>query len=92
MSLTGITLTKLTIIILNSSNHSLGKLLCKLLLNVNSVHEVEESSEDEVVLSVLEVLLSSDFAHEETNTAILTIRTNQKNILFKLFLFKLLKK
>ena len=48
-----------------------------------------------VVLSALEVLavlLSSDFAHEETNTAILTIRTNQKNILFKLFLFKLLKK
>jgi hypothetical protein len=47
----------------------------------------EESSEDEVVLSVLAVLLSSDFAHEETITAMLTIRTNQYKILFILFLF-----
>ena len=41
------------------------------------------------VLSVLEVaavLPSSDFAHEETSTAILTINTNQYNILFILFL------
>ena len=44
------------------------------------------SSEDEVELSVLAVLLSSDFAHEDTTTAILTIRTNQDNILFILFL------
>ena len=42
----------------------------------------EESSEDEVVLSVLAVLLSSDFAHEETITAMLTIRTNQEVRLF----------
>ena len=42
----------------------------------------EESSEDEVVLSVLEVELSSDFAHEETSTAMLTIKTNQDNKLF----------
>jgi hypothetical protein len=48
----------------------------------------EESSEDEVVLSVLAVLLSSDFAQEETSTAILTIRTNQYNILFILFLYR----
>ena len=51
----------------------------------------EESSEDEVELSVLEVLavlLSSDFAQEETSTAILTIMTNQYNILFILFLYR----
>ena len=44
----------------------------------------EESSEDEVVLSVLAVvsLSSSDSAHEETSTAMLTIRTNQDNKLF----------
>ena len=49
----------------------------------------EESSEDEVVLSVLEVLAvlpSSDFAHEETSTAMLTINTNHDNKLFILFL------
>jgi hypothetical protein len=39
------------------------------------------------VLEVLAVLLSSDFAHEETITAMLTIRTNQYKILFILFLF-----
>ncbi len=46
----------------------------------------EESSEDEVVLSVLVVvvLLSSDFAQEETITAMLTIKTNQDK---KLFIF-----
>jgi len=48
----------------------------------------EESSEDEVVLSVLAVLLSSDFAQEETSTAMLTINTNQDNILFILFLHR----
>jgi len=48
----------------------------------------EESSEDEVELSVLAVLLSSDFAHEETINAILTIRTNQDNIFFILFLHR----
>ena len=36
----------------------------------------EESSEDEVVLSVLEEELSF-FAQEETSTAMLTIKTNQ---------------
>ena len=48
----------------------------------------EESSEDEVVLSVLAVLLSSDFAHEETSTAMLTIKTNKDNKLFILFLHR----
>ena len=47
----------------------------------------EESSEDEVVLSVLAVLLSSDFAHEETITAMLTTRTNQDKF-FILFLHR----
>ena len=37
------------------------------------------------VLAELAVLLSSDFAHEETITAMLTINTNQDNILFILF-------
>ena len=48
----------------------------------------EESSEDEVVLSVLAVLLSSDFAHEETITAMLTINTNQEVKLFILLLYR----
>jgi hypothetical protein len=48
----------------------------------------EESSEDEVVLSVLAVLLSSDFAHEETITAMLTKRTNQEVRLFILFIYR----
>ena len=48
----------------------------------------EESSEDEVVLSVLEEELSSDFAHEETSTAMLTIKTNQDKKLFILFLHR----
>ncbi len=48
----------------------------------------EESSEDEVVLSVLAVLLSSDFAHEETSTAMMTIKTNQDKKLFILFLHR----
>ncbi len=42
------------------------------------------------VLSVLEVaavLLSSDFAHEETSAVMLNIRTKQYNTLFILFLF-----
>ena len=38
------------------------------------------------VLAELAVLLSSDFAHEETITAMLTIRTNQEVSLFILFL------
>jgi len=42
----------------------------------------EELPEDEVVLSVLS---SSESAHEETITAILTIRTNQEVRLFILF-------
>ena len=49
----------------------------------------EEPFEFEVVLSVLEelsVILSSDFAHEEVNTVMLTIRTNQDKILFILSL------
>ena len=48
----------------------------------------EESSEDEVVLSVLAVvsLSSSDSAHEETITAMLTTRTNQENKIFISFL------
>ena len=48
----------------------------------------EESSEDEVVLSVLEEELSSDFAHEETITAMLTIKINKDNKLFILFLHR----
>ena len=51
----------------------------------------EESSEDEVVLSVLEVvavLLSSDFAHEETSTAMMTINKNHDNKHFILFLIR----
>ena len=48
----------------------------------------EESSEDEEELSVLAVLLLSDFAQEETSTAMLTINTNQDNILFILFLHR----
>ena len=50
----------------------------------------EESSDDEVVLSVLvvAVLLSSDFAQEETITAMLTIRTNQEVRLFILFIYR----
>ena len=47
----------------------------------------EESSEDEVVLSVLEEELSF-FAQEETSTAMLTIKTNQDNKLFILFLHR----
>ena len=50
--------------------------LSEVLVELSEVSS-EESSEDEVVLSVLAVLLSSDFAHEETITAMLTIRTNQ---------------
>ena len=48
----------------------------------------EESSEDEVVLSVLAVvsLSSSDSAHEETITAMLTTRTYQDNNFFISFL------
>ena len=52
----------------------------------------EESPEDEVVLSVLEEELLSDFAHEETSTAMLTIKTKQFNILFILFLPSVLEK
>jgi hypothetical protein len=48
----------------------------------------EESSEDEVVLSVLAVLLSERLEHEETSNAILTIKTNQNNELFKLLLLR----
>ena len=61
----------------------------KLVLNkITQVELFEESSEDELVLSVLAVLLSSDFAHEETITAMLTIKTNQDNKLFILFLHR----
>ena len=47
-----------------------------------------ESAEDEVVLSVLAAvsLSSSDSAHEETITAMLTTRTNQDNNFFISFL------
>ena len=55
--------------------------LSEVLVELSEVSS-EESSEDEVVLSVLAVLLSSDFAHEETITAMLTIRTNQEVRLF----------
>jgi hypothetical protein len=40
-----------------------------------------------VVVVAVAVLLSSDFAQEETSTAMLTITTNQDNKLFILFLF-----
>ena len=48
------------------------------------VSVVEEPPEDVVVLSELAVvsLSSSDSAHEETSTAMQTIRTNQDNKLF----------
>ena len=55
--------------------------LSEVLVELSEVSS-EESSEDEVVLSVLAVLLSSDFAHEETITAMLTIRTNQEVRIF----------
>ena len=59
-------------------------------LDVVVVELSEESSDDEVVLSVLvvAVLLSSDFAQEETITAMLTIRTNQEVRLFILFIYR----
>ena len=44
------------------------------------------TEEEEEELSVVAVLLSSDFAHEETSTAILTIRTNQEDRYFIFFL------
>jgi hypothetical protein len=50
------------------------------------VSVVEESPEDEVVLSVLAALLSLDDEHEETITAMLTTKTSQDNILFILAL------
>ena len=46
-------------------------------------------AEDEVVLSVLEEELSF-FAQEETSTAMLTIKTNQDNKLFILFLHRIM--
>ena len=56
---------------------TVGAVVSELLLELSEdeVELSEESSEDEVVLSVLAVLLSSDFAHEETITAMLTIST-----------------
>ena len=71
---------------------TVGAVVSELLLELSedevelSEESSEESSEDEVVLSVLAVvsLSSSDSAHEETSTAMLTIRTNQDNKLFKL--------
>ena len=39
------------------------------------------------VVIIYTVSLSSDFAHDETSTAMLTIKTNQDNKLFILFLF-----
>ena len=52
--------------------------------------EIEISSEDEEdELSVLSLVLSSDFAlQDESNTAILNSRTNQVNKILKLFLKK----
>ena len=44
------------------------------------------ASEEE--LSVLAVELSSDFAHDETSTAMLTTGTNQYNKIFISFLFR----
>ena len=61
--------------------------LSEVLVELSEVSS-EESSEDEVVLSVLAVLLSSDFAHEETSTAMLTINTNQDKKLLILFLHR----
>ena len=65
---------------------TVGAVVSELLLELSEdeVELSEESSEDEVVLSVLAVvsLSSSDSAHEETSTAMLTIRTNQDNKLF----------
>ena len=43
----------------------------------NTPEPDEEEEEELSVLEVLAVLLSSDFAHEETITAMLTTRTNQ---------------
>ena len=53
----------------------------------------EESSEDVMGMAVAVVVDSSFSEHEETITAMLTIRTNQDNILFILLLkYKMLKK
>ncbi len=43
----------------------------------NTPEPDEEKEEELSVLEVLAVLLSSDFAHEETITAMLNISTNQ---------------
>ena len=43
-------------------------------------------SEDGVELSVLAVLVSSDFEHDETSTAMRTIKASQDNELFILIL------
>ena len=43
-------------------------------------------SEDGMELSVLAVLVSSDFEHDETSTAMLTIKASQDNELFILIL------
>jgi hypothetical protein len=60
---------------------TVGAVESELLLELSEVlvELSEELPEDEVVLSVLS---SSESAHEETITAILTIRTNQDNKLF----------
>ncbi len=56
------------------------------------VSVVEEPPEDVAELAVVSHS-SSDSAHEETSTAMLTIRTNQDNIIFILLLkYKMLKK
>ena len=54
---------------------------------------VESYEESSVVVGVATVVDSSFSEHEETITAMLTIRTNQDNILFILLLkYKMLKK
>jgi hypothetical protein len=45
-------------------------------------------TEEEEELSVVAVLLSSDFAHEETSTAMMTINKNHDNKHFILFLIR----
>ena len=70
----------------------LSEVLVELSEESSEVELSEESSEDVIGLAV--VVVDSSFSeHEETITTMLTIRTNQENILFILLLkYKMLKK
>ena len=70
----------------------LSEVLVELSEESSEVELSEESSEDVMGLAV--VVVDSSFSeHEETITAMLTISTNQDNILFILLLkYKMLKK